>query len=249
MDNRLQIIASVATGAVVIAVIVLAAGWLKNSHSATVTCTFYHEGAEDAAASWCIFNLEFPKGDVIDTELGWVNTGEFVEWTLTHEWSGDACSKIEVWVEVTASGHSFMEWEYHLMDVTGLAMISGGAYTMDCHIYTYESEDQTGEWDAYCVHPDMLNPFDPVQIGTVELNLHNDGEDYQTYWITAGQSTEVFGILGAQSSRNLSIPVSAVFDYGSYDCPVVVYSEWDMPDYEGILQIEKGDHVTLSVTI
>ena len=249
MDPRLQIIAAAAIGAIVTLVVMFAAGWLGNSKSATVTCTFYHDGPEDAEACWCTLKMMFPKGDIIDEELGDVYPGDTVEWTLTHDWTGDVASKVEIWVRVTASGHSSVEYPYYFIGIADLAMVSKIAYTMECHILTYEGESEATEWDIYCIHPDVLEPFDPVQVGTLELSLHNEGEDYENFWVMAGESAVVTGMLRANSSLDLSIPISRSFDYGTYDCPVVVYSEPDVPDYDGILQVEEDDHVALSVTI
>lgn len=252
MNSRLQIIAAAATGAIIVAVAVLAAGWLENSHGATVTCSFYHEGPEDADTCFCKFIMQSSLGEELDSEVGYVDPGDSVVITLAHGWRNDVSSNVKIGVRVYASGYlTGGDVDHMFYDLFDSAMVSDSHYAMGCRIHTYQGEDATRDWDVYCVHPNMLDLFDPVQVGTVELSLYNDGDSFTDYYVQVGQCTEVSGRLEALSSLNLTIPVYVVLEsdpLGPYDCHVVVHSTYEIA-YEGISSVDPGGNVTLSVTI
>jgi len=253
MNSRLQMVLAAGTGAIIVAVAVLAAGWLENSHGATVTCSFYHEGPEDADPCFCKFTMQSALGEELDSEVGHVDPGDSVVITLAHGWRNDVSSNVRIEVNVYASGYLTGSDANHMFwDLFDFALVSDSHYAMECRINTYQGEDATRDWDVYCMHPNLLDLFDPVQFGTVELSLYNDGDDFTDYYVQVGQCTEISGRLGALSSRNLTIPVYVVLDsdpLGPYDCLVVVYSTWTEIAYEGISSVDPGGNVPLSVTI
>lgn len=248
MDRRLQILVVAVVVIALVAIYALSAGWFSRPNSAEITFCVVNDEGDDTVEYWVKMGpppLPLSEGIL----YGEVAPGETDEVTVDYEWDGEGSAGAYVMLELFGQ---ISEISKRYEDGAYVDLIPGGRYRIECHIYI--NPEQTDMYttieDVYMLLPYTMEPFAGPYSGTLSLDIRNSiADDWNRFDVYVDGTMRAVGVLGPQSSMNLTIPVPMGLD-GASHCSIEVWSgqSWDTEHAELVL-VEEGMVTTLTISV